>query len=270
MNGMELIRHRRSVRTFDGHGLQTEDIKKVSDFAAEAENPYNIPIEWRILSAKAYGLSSPVISGTDIWIAGKIKQLPHAEEAFGYTFEKIVLYAESLGIGTTWIAGTMNRPVFEQAIGLQKGEKMPCVSPLGYPAGKMSLREVMMRRGVGADRRMKFEELFFNGSFDMPLSEAAAGTFTEPLEMVRWAPSAVNKQPWRVILADGTAHFYEKRSRGYLSPDGWDLQKVDMGIALYHFEYGLRCQGKNPVMSISDPEIPTPPDVFYIASFEIE
>ena len=219
------------------------------------------------MSAKSEGLSSPVISGTDLWIAGKVKQVPHAEEAFGYSFEKVVLYAESLGLGTTWIAGTMNRPVFEKAINLQAGEKLPCVSPLGYPAQKMGLREVMMRKGVGADKRMKFENLFFEGSFEKPLSESAAGEIAEPLEMVRWAPSAVNKQPWRVVIAGGKAHFYEKRSRGYLGADGWDLQKIDLGIALYHFEYGLCGQGKKPAFCLDDPGIPTPPDVFYIATY---
>lgn len=267
MKGLELIRHRRSVRTFDGQDLRPEHLQQVLDCAESAENPYRIAIEWRILSAKADGLASPVISGTDTWIAGKVKQVPHAEEAFGYSFEKVVLYAESIGLGTTWIAGTMNRPVFEKAMNLQADEKLPCVSPLGYPAKKMALREVLMRKGVGADKRMKFEELFFSNSFDKPLSESEAGELAEPLEMVRWAPSAVNKQPWRVVLADGKAHFYEKRSRGYLAPDGWDLQKVDMGIALYHFEYGLCGQGKKPEFRIEDPDIPTPQDTFYIASY---
>jgi len=38
---------------------------------------------------------------------------------------------------------------------------MPCVSPLGYPAEKMSLRETLMRKGIQADKRMDFDRLFF-------------------------------------------------------------------------------------------------------------
>ena len=45
-----------------------------------------------------------------------MKREPHGEEAFGYAFEQIVLYAESLGIGTTWIGGTMDRKAFEKAM----------------------------------------------------------------------------------------------------------------------------------------------------------
>lgn len=267
MNGLELVRHRRSVRTFDGNDLPSEEKIKILDFAASAENPYHIPVEWRILSAKANGLLSPVIAGTDTWIAGKMKRVPHAEEAFGYSFEKIVLYAESLGMGTTIIAGTMNRPAFEKAIDLGPDEVMPCVSPLGYPAEKKSLREIVMRKGVGADRRLKAEEIFFEGSFDTSLSEEKIGNLSVPLEMVRWAPSAVNKQPWRLVLADGKVHFYEKKTRGYVGANGWDLQKVDMGIALCHFEYGLTSEGLKAEFQMEDPGISTPPDVFYIASY---
>lgn len=269
MNGMDLIRHRRSVRTFDGQTLRPEDAVKIMECAESAVNPYHIPVEWHLLSAKESGLTSPVITGTDVWLAGKVKRVPHAEEAFGYSFETIVIFAESLGIGTTWIAGTMDRPAFERAIGLEDGEKMPCVSPLGYPAKKMALREIMMRKGVGADRRLKFEELFFNGSFDKPFTEAEAGALAEPLEMVRWAPSAVNKQPWRLVADGNSIHFYEKHSRGYLAPDGWDLQKVDMGIAMYHFIYGLTIQGKTAEMKIENPGLSVSQDVDYIMTYVI-
>ena len=79
MNGLELIRHRRSVRTFDGNPLRLEDREKLLRFAESIETPYGIPIAWKLLSAKADGLSSPVIVGTDAYIAGKLRRQPHAE-----------------------------------------------------------------------------------------------------------------------------------------------------------------------------------------------
>ncbi len=261
MNSMELVRHRRSVRTFDGSALRPEDANRIMSFAQAVETPYGIPIAWKLLSAKKDGLSSPVIVGTDTYIAGKLPRVPHAEEAFGYAFEKLVLYAESLGIGTTWIAGTMNRPAFEKAIALTADEVMPCVSPLGYPAGKMSLRETMMRKGVKADSRLDFSTLFFDGGFDKPLAQGTA--WQEALEMVRWAPSAVNKQPWRVVMNGSHAHFYEKKSKGYVDASGWDLQKVDMGIALYHYAFAM---GENVRLTIDNPGIAVPEDTAYIAT----
>lgn len=270
MNGMELIRHRRSVRTFDGSALRPEDGEKIMAYAKDLENPYGVPIAWRLLSAKADGLTSPVIVGADTFIAGKVRRVPHAEEAFGYAFERIVLFAESMGVGTTWIAGTMDRAAFERAMELDGDEVMPCVSPLGYPANKMSLRETMMRRGVKADSRLDFSELFFDRGFDTPLRPDLENEVTDALEMVRWAPSAVNKQPWRVVIDGHTAHFYEKKNKGYVDSRGWDLQKVDIGIALCHFAYGLEENKKTAKLVLADPGIPAPGDTAYIASCEFE
>ena len=269
MNTLEMIRKRRSVRTFDGTPLRKEDADRILEFAGKLENPYDIPIEWRILDAKKDGLSSPVISGTDTYIAGKLLLRPHAEEAFGYTFEKVVLFAESLGVGTTWIAGTMDRKAFEQAMDLKDGEVMPCVSPLGYPAKKMSLRESLMRKGIRADQRLAFEELFFDGSFDKPFTEETAGKLAPVLGLVRRAPSAVNYQPWRVVLKDGKAHFYENQTKDYEAQYGWDLQKVDMGIALAHFQIGAQESGFKTAFSLDDPDIPAG-DLKYIATFTAE
>ena len=109
-----------------------------------------------------------------------------------------MLFAESLGIGSTWIAGTMDRKAFERAMSLSEGEVMPCVSTLGYPARKMSLKETMMRKGIKADTRLDFNELFFsckpesleNKGILTPVDEEGAGRLNEPLDLVRWAPSA--------------------------------------------------------------------------------
>ncbi len=269
MNMTEIIRSRRSVRTFDGTPLREEDAANILSFAGKVENPFELPIVWKLLNRKNDNLSVPVIAGTDIYIAGKMRRAAHAEEAFGYTFEKVVLFAQSLGVGTTWIAGTMDRKAFERAMCLNENEVMPCISPLGYPAEKMSLRETMMRKGVKADSRLDFEKLFFDGAFDKPLSAENAGDLQHALEMVRLAPSAVNAQPWRVVRCGDCVHFYEKRSRGMAS-EAWDIQKIDMGIALCHFELGAIESGLHPVMEVANPGIPGQDGLIYIASFRIE
>ena len=269
MTALETIQSRRSVRTFDGTALRPEDAGKILAFAEKVENPYDIPVVWKLLDAREHGLTSPVIVGTDTYIAGKLRRVPHGEEAFGYTFEKVVLFAQGLGVGTTWIAGTMNRDAFERAMGLSTDEVLPCVSPLGYPAKKMSLRESVMRKGVKADSRLDFGELFFDGSFEKPLTREAAGRLADALEAVRLGPSAVNRQPWRVALCEGRAHFYEKQSRGY--DDGaWDIQKIDLGIALCHFELAAAECGLHPAFAMEDPRLQGAGDLRYIASFQFE
>ena len=208
----------------------------------------------------------PVLSGETLYVAGMVKKGAYADAAFGFSFEKLVLYAWSLGIGTTWIGGTMKRELFERAAGLAEDEMMPCMSPLGYPAKKRSIRETMMRKGVGADARLRVDQLFFDGAWDSPLDVDASDELRDLAEMVRWAPSAVNKQPWRILFSDGGFHFYEKRDRGYVSEKTGDLQKIDVGIALCHFVSGMEAQGKHPAVVIQPPETDAPDGMHYIAT----
>ena len=130
------------------------------------------------------------------------------------------------------------------------------------------MRETIMRKGVKADARLPFETLFFSGSFDTPLSPEAAGTLFDALEAVRLGPSAVNKQPWRVVVCGDTVHFYEKHNKGY-GEGGWDIQKIDLGIALAHFELAAKEGGLSPALTIADPGIAVEPDTEYIASFRV-
>lgn len=265
----KLIKNRRSVRTYDGREITAEDKAKLWAFMEKIENPYGINVAFKLMDAGEHGLKCPVVVGTELYVGGKVKRVPFACEAFGYAFEMLVLYAQSLGIGTVWLGGTMNRQAYEAAMELGEDEMMPCASPLGYPASKMSWRESMMRKAIKADERLPFEELFFDGSFASPLSEEKACDFAYPLDMVRWAPSAVNKQPWRAVVKDGAVHFYLKRAKGFGGHEGLDMQKIDMGIALCHFDLAARERGMKLCFSQEDPQIPHDDGTVYIASFRI-
>ena len=263
----EIIKNRKSIRSFDGNTLSDEHRKSIEAYMKDIPNPFAIPVEFLLLDAKEHGLSSPVLSGESLYVTGKVPQKPYADVAFGYSFEKLILHAWSLGIGTVWIGGTMKRELFEQAAGLKSGEMMPCISPLGYPSAKRSLKETMMRKGIGADSRIPMEKLFFEGEWGQPL--APDDVMSEVLELVRWAPSAVNKQPWRIVYKDGAYHFYEKKDRGYDSDKTGDVQQIDVGIALCHFVMGLEEQGKKAEVMIKDPGAKTPAEVEYIASVKV-
>lgn len=263
----ELVRERRSVRTFDGQGIRSEILEQLKSFAGSCSNPYGIPMEFRFLDAKEHGLKSPVIAGTEEYVAVKLKRVPHFEEALGYAMEQFVLDAWSVGIGTTWIGGTMDRQAFEKAMDLSEDEIMPCVSPIGYIAKRMSLKETVMRKGVGADRRKAFEELFYIDNFDRPMKDDEAGELLLPLQMVRWAPSAVNKQPWRIVVTGSDVHFYMAKGKGFESASVGNMQKIDLGIALCHFALGAEEAGIDVEFEINDPEIPVPEKTEYIATY---
>ncbi|MCR5144090.1 MAG: nitroreductase family protein [Lachnospiraceae bacterium] len=261
---LELIKTRKSVRTFDENQISDQAKSSIENYMENVSNPFDIPVKFLLLDAEKHHLSSPVLAGEKLYIAGKVEKKSYADVAFGYSFEKVLLHAWSLGVGSVWIGGTMKREVFEAAANVADGEMMPCVSPLGYPAKKRSLKENMMRKGISADSRFENAKLFFENTWDNPLviCEEMADVF----DMVKWAPSAVNKQPWRIILQDGIYHLYEKKDRGYDNPNTGDLQKIDVGIALCHLVMGLENIGKSVEVKIADPKIEIPEDVEYIVS----
>ena len=257
---------RKSVRTFDGNPLSVEDREKLQACIDSIGEPFGVPVDLRLLEAKDHGLSSPVILGEHTYLAGKVKRQENCEIAFGYAFEKVCLYAQSLGIGTVMLAASLSRSAFEKAMDVQAGEVLPVASPVGYLAAKRSLRETIMRRGIKADTRMEFGQLYFVQGFDRPLRREDAGDLAEALEMVRWAPSAANKQPWRIVLDGGRAHFYEAKTMKENALG--DVQKVDMGIAMVHWELALAEDGITGRFVKADPGIEAPAGTEYIMTFE--
>lgn len=48
MDMMQIIKTRKSVRTFNDEKLSKEDIEDISSFANGIRNPYDIPVEFTI------------------------------------------------------------------------------------------------------------------------------------------------------------------------------------------------------------------------------
>ena len=258
----ELILNRKSTRTFDGTPLNDEERDSIELYSQTLSNPFDVPIEFKLLDAKEHNLSSPVIIGANLYLAAKVTKVKNFEIGFGYSFEQACLFAESMGIGT----GTLSRSTFEKAMQVKDNEVMPAVTPIGHPAPKRSIRETLMRKGIKADDRIPFEQLFFSYGFDKPLEKEEAGIYSDALESVRWAPSAANKQPWRVVVAGNKDHFYEKKtvkesSLGY-------VQKEDIGIALCHFDVTMQEAGYFGRFFEEDPKLPLPANTEYIVSYE--
>lgn len=176
--------------------------------------------------------------------------------------EGIILAATARGLGTCWLGGFFNRGTAARALGLEPGEVVPALTPVGRPAeGRRTLMERIIRGSAGSARRKPFETLFFDGYFDRALTPEKAGSWAAVLECVRIGPSASNKQPWRVLKAasgGNTAfHLYLDEDRLYSRAiPGILLQDLDMGIAMRHFEAAARALGLPGGWSRVDDSIP--------------
>jgi nitroreductase len=192
------------------------------------------PVPDRPQRLGTYGM----IRGARTFLAGAVLAAERAFEDFGYLLELLVLQATDLGLGTCWLGGTFDRSSFARALGLREGELLPAVTPVGLATERRDLLERVIRFCAGSARRRAWEELFFDVRWGEPLGEAGAGAYAAALEAVRLAPSASNRQPWRILRAaeGGSYHLFLVRTPGYRRVAGMDLQRLDMGIAMAHFD----------------------------------
>lgn len=239
----DVIKSRHSVRTYKAESLAKELKDKLSSYARDIQGPFAVKVRLELIddidiTEKAGGRIGTygVIKGARAYIAGIMEKGKYSEEQLGYSLEKLILFAASLGLGTCWLGGTFKRSEFAKLVNPTESEMIPIVTPVGYPEKRRSIVESLMRAGAGSDKRKPWNEMFFDQSFDKPLKSEEAGRYEQALEMLRLAPSASNKQPWRILRDGNTYHFYLKPTKGYGSALGYNIQKIDIGIAMCHFE----------------------------------
>lgn len=272
----DVIRTRLSVRTYQHQSVEVEVKFKISTYIETLENPFGSKISFRLIESSepvngaklgTYG----IIKGATDFIGVTVKRGENAELSVGYAFEQLILYMTSIGLGTCWMGGTFKRSEFAKAMDVQEDDLFPAISPFGYGAQKRSLSDSLVRYLAKGNQRKSWEELFFDGDFGKSLSRADAGAYELPLEMVRLAPSASNKQPWRIVRQDGSYHFYLAKTPGYGAALGYDIQKLDMGIAACHFHLMAKEKDLPGKFKVQDPEIKNvPQNTRYVFSWVSE
>lgn len=272
-----IIRERRSVRGFDGLGVQTAQKEALLASLETGRNPFKAGHRFKIVesdngSGEALKLGTyGIIKGAKQYLISAMTAGEEHLEALGFDMEYAVLQAQADGLGTCWLGGTFNKGQFATALGLKDGEFLPIVIPFGKPAAKDGLMGRLIRSVAGSNNRFAFEELFSEGTYGNPLTSANAGIFADALEMVRLGPSASNKQPWRAVKEGNLVHFYLKPNKGYSDSLGYDIQRVDLGIAICHFDAMAVAQGiQGRFEKMSGPEQEKRDDLAYIISFIAE
>ncbi|MCK9236202.1 MAG: nitroreductase family protein [Acholeplasmataceae bacterium] len=242
---LDIIKQRKSVRTYLKKPLLEKDlktVKKIVDTHHLTEGPFGHQIEIAFFDEPFIDLEKENEIGTygfiqnpQAFIAGAIHNSFYGMVDYGFIFENMILDLTQAGLATVWLGGTFTRKKFDF---LKHDEYIiPTITPVGYESKKQSAKESEVRDHVHADERLPFEQLFFLDSFEQPLT--SSHLLTKALEAIRLAPSADNKQPWRVLVKQQAVHFYVERSEVYQKSLDFDVQAIDMGIALSHFIKGL-------------------------------
>ena len=131
----------------------------------------------------------------------------------------------------------------------------------------MSMTESLMRRTLGADNRLDTGKIVFENEYGNSFKGRDDKLLEEALETVRLAPSARNKQPWRLILSGNEVHFYEKKDAGFDRKETGDIKKTDIGIAMCHFTNVMEKGGRAVSLKVENPGLSVPDGVVYVSTY---
>ncbi|PKK93417.1 MAG: hypothetical protein CVV61_04745 [Tenericutes bacterium HGW-Tenericutes-6] len=274
----EAIMKRKSVRTYEKRKLSEPDlecVKKILEKTNTMKGPFanqmtffyydpngDFDDEGKMIGTYGFVKNPPAFFG-----AATKNDMHHLID-FGYLFERIVLKLTKIGLGTVWLGGTFHRQALKHL--LHGMDIIPAISPVGYPEDKTTFRDKAIRFSIKADRRKDFSEMYYLEDFKQPLIETYEEKipYLSSLIFLQKAPSASNKQPWRVLIQKNVIHLYLEKTPNYATSLPFPIQYLDMGIALFHIEEGLKFDQKTYEMKMTNH--PQYLDWIYILSFEIK
>jgi len=200
------VRKYRSVRIADN--LVAELNAKINELNAASGLHFQFVED----AGKTYGSliykATGLVSAPSV-IACAGPDAPDLEERIGYYGEKLVLFAQTLGLNTCW-TGNFKKSALGDV--QANGERLVIAIAIGYGVDQ------------GKDRKSKTYE-------QVTETEGAAPVwFKEGVKAALLAPTAINQQKFLIKLnADETVSFEDK---------GGPFSKVDLGIVKCHFEIG--------------------------------
>jgi len=249
MNLDEALVSRRSIRNFLNEKMSNEEIKEIEEKIKKLlVLDENIKIKGVIVedginfqkdTMKGFiGDYGKVIAPHYIvWFSEKIKGY---KENLGYTFEELVLWMSTKGIGSCWIGGNFNVNDIKLKFDVEIGLEPVIIIAFGKPDIGINMyrkRKEYKRKNISD---LIIKEEMNNDSLKQNKFE---NEWFELIDIARLAPSAVNMQPWRFEIKDEILNLYLNKGAflSKLVAERWG--KLDCGIILKHIVLIARISG---------------------------
>lgn len=208
----EAIKQRHMVRKYTDKPIPAELANLLNSRIVEINTTYDLNL--KLVTGNSDGISgmAKMLSARTVhsYIILAGKECEKFDEKLGYCGAIMILFAQTLGLNTWWVGGMFNSK------GAQKhlddiNVRVNGVIAIGYG----------QTQGIQHKSKKPAEISEYNGE--------APQWFTDGVEALIHAPTALNKQPYmvkgdgnKVSITAGTGHF----------------SGIDLGIGKYHFEVG--------------------------------
>lgn len=209
MTDMEAIKARHSVRAYQNRPITPELVEKLRVRIAELNREYDLRMQYIEPAGEVFGGLASKLTGwscVPAYIAVVGRKRDDLDEVCGYAGEKLVLYAQTLGLNTCW-AGIFKRKRCTAEIG--EDERLVLSIAIGYGVDQ------------GTPRRSKSAE-------DVTDVKEMPQWFRDGIEAALLAPTAINQQKF-FFTFDGDTPSVRVSANG-------PFVKLDLGIVKCHFE----------------------------------
>lgn len=248
MNNIEAMNLRRSVRKYKSQPISRAHMDAIRWFINELTPLNAIPFDiiffedGELITKTFKGIAnmySKVIAPH--YIAITSKEEPGHLENVGFIGEQLIFKLTALGIGSCWLGRSIDKNVFNKIAPIKTDQSHIILISFGYAEENLSPISKRNRLNINQFVQGEIKEDF------IPI-----------LNALRIAPSAVNSQPWRIIVEENTMHLYMKTKNFISEKILAKLNLVDMGIGLCHMvktaeELGFNtCLKKHELLPIKD------------------
>ena len=212
MNIYQAAEARHAVRSYLEKPIEGETQEKLSSFIESCNQESGLHMQLVLNESKAFdGFMAHYgkFSGVNNYIALIGKKSPDLDEKCEYYGEKVVLYAQTLGLNTCWVALTYSK--VKSAFQINDGEKLCLIIATGYGKTQGVPHHSKTRNDVTES------------------ADNAPEWFTKGVDCALLAPTATNQQKFTLSLNGNKVT--AKAGMGFYA-------KVDLGIVKYHFKIG--------------------------------
>ena len=210
MDITKTIYTRKSIRKYKDTPVAQTMVDDILEFAKKAQTLYpDIKIKFEIVLKEQVKCLFPwrPLQHLVLYSENKHGYLENA----GFVLQQVDLYIQSIGLGSCWL-------------GLAKPEKL-----IINENGTTLEHTIMLCFGY-PDEPYRNSLLEFKRS---PM-EKISDTLDQRLEPARFAPSAINSQPWRFMYDGEIVHIYQNCKNHLRHLFLKQLNRIDTGIALAH------------------------------------
>lgn len=242
-NLYETIFKRKSIRKYDFTSLDDNTISAISEYIDNLKPMYdNIKTEMKLVSQK--DLKGIAVIKAPYYIVALSEKKEGYLTNVGFMLQQMDLFLSSNGIGTCWVGMSKAAKEISESSKLE----FVIVLALGKPEGPL------YRSNVSEFKRKSLNQISNTiGSDDL-------------LETVRIAPSSSNSQPWFFTKSDDIIHGYCVKSNLLKAIMYEKVNRIDMGIAMYHLWIAAKHFGKDAEIISDITAGNNPPDGYYYIS----